>query len=294
MSLDIGDRYVPPPVTNSGEPPPVYVPAQKPPSAGDLPPPGDTGTDGVDGLPPPSSDALSGAGSTPLEGLEEQFSADVYAFLALLQQLAQTMKTTARLEATSELQAQVNALLSAAEDMKQSAHKRFASAMTQAIGQIVSGAVQVVAGSLALLATIKSASKENESIMYRKEAEAAYGRPGEGHRAWAQDLDRTSKSLEQLSKKLTAAGQFGNVAGTGLGQSVTGSTGLEAGRLSRDAELTDAERTEKEAVAAEHEKAYQAALEVVSTMQQFISEAQQTLKAMLDKDHEGFKASMTV
>ena len=286
--LPLGDT---PPVTGNASPAPPPMSVTQPPASS---PPG---TEGLEALPQPSPDALPGAGSTPLDGLEEQFSADVYAFLALFQALAQTMKTTAKLEATSELQAQVNALVSAAEDMKKSAHKRFASAMTQAIGQIVAGAVQVVAGSLALMATMKSASKENESIKTKESADALRagakdGAEGDFSRAFARDLDRYSKALEQISKKLAAGGQFGNVAGTGLAQTITGSASLDAARSSRDAELTDAERTQKEAVAAEHEKAYQAALEFASTMQQIITDTQQTLKAMEDKRNEAFSASL--
>lgn len=277
------------------DPPPARLAPPPPPTLGGKenigggetqptpPPDRDDMEAGLDRLPAPTPDALSGTGGSPLNGLEEEFSADVYAFLALFLQLTQTMKNFSKLESTTELQAQISALISAAEDMKSAAEKRFTSAVAQAIGQIISGTVQVIAGSLALLATYQSVSKENEAL---------------GLKDGARDADEQAltaaqiKALEQLSKKLAALGQLGNVAGTGLGQSVTGAAGLAAAQHSRDAELTDAERSEKEALAAQHEKNYQAALEFASVMQEILSATRQTLASMDQQRNESVRATI--
>lgn len=266
------------------------------------PPPGDSSTEppaGMSDLPPPQPGALSGTGSTPMDGLEEEFSADVYAFLALFQQLAQTMKTFAKLEAITELQAQVNALVSAAEDMKAAAEKRFTSALTQAMGQIVSGAVQVGAGSLALLATYQSVAKENASLKAKAEKEQLAGGAKDADEGGVAKIkaedpkgDKNPQTLDQQSRRYAAAGQFGNIAGTGLGQSTTGSTSLAAARDSRDAELLEAERTEKDAIAAEHEKVYQASMEFASTMQEIISATRQALNSMEQQRNENVRATL--
>ena len=74
---------------------------------------------------------------------QTQVTADIYDFMQVFQQVAQQMRSSARVQRTSEMQAQVTSLQGAAQEMRAAAAERFKAALTQAITQIVSGAVQV-------------------------------------------------------------------------------------------------------------------------------------------------------
>lgn len=74
---------------------------------------------------------------------QTQVTADIYDFMQVFQQVAQQMRSSARVQRTSEMQAQVTSLQGAAQEMRTAAADRYKAAITQAITQIVSGAVQV-------------------------------------------------------------------------------------------------------------------------------------------------------
>lgn len=91
----------------------------------------------------------AGAGSTldQLSRLSEQdVQTDIYAFMALFQQLAQTMRTSAREVRQNELQAQVDTLKSAAQEIRNAAQDRMVGAMTSGAFQIAGGMAQVGSG----------------------------------------------------------------------------------------------------------------------------------------------------
>ncbi|WP_052097207.1 type III secretion system translocon subunit SctB [Achromobacter sp. RTa] len=77
---------------------------------------------------------------------EQEVQTDMYAFMMLFQQLAQTMRTSAREVRASELQAQVDTLKGAAEEMRNAAEERMIGAITQGAFQIAGGLVQMGAG----------------------------------------------------------------------------------------------------------------------------------------------------
>ncbi len=83
--------------------------------------------------------ALSGLG-------EQELQTDIYAFMMLFQQLAQTMRSSAREVRANELQAQVDTLKGAADEMRKAAQERMIGAMTQGAFQIAGGLAQVGAG----------------------------------------------------------------------------------------------------------------------------------------------------
>lgn len=82
-----------------------------------------------------------------LHGLSEQdVQTDIYAFMALFQQMAQTMRTSAREVRQSEMEAQVGALKNAAQEMRNAAQDRMVGAMVAGAFQIAGGLAQVGAG----------------------------------------------------------------------------------------------------------------------------------------------------
>lgn len=74
---------------------------------------------------------------------QTQVMGDVYDFMQVFQKIAQQMRNTARTQRNSEMQAQVSTLQNAAQEMRNAAAERYKAAITQAIVQGISGAVQV-------------------------------------------------------------------------------------------------------------------------------------------------------
>lgn len=104
---------------------------------------------GARNLQAPEGPLGAGAGSTldQLSKLSEQdVQTDIYAFMALFQQLAQTMRTSAREVRQNELQAQVDTLKSAAQEIRNAAQDRMVGAMTSGAFQIAGGMAQVGSG----------------------------------------------------------------------------------------------------------------------------------------------------
>ncbi|MGY6268544.1 type III secretion system translocon subunit SctB [Achromobacter denitrificans] len=104
---------------------------------------------GAGSLEAPEGMLGAGASSTlnALAGLgEQEVQTDMYAFMMLFQQLAQTMRSSAREVRASELQSQVDTLKAAADEMRQAAQDRMVGAMTQGAFQIAGGLAQVGAG----------------------------------------------------------------------------------------------------------------------------------------------------
>lgn len=77
---------------------------------------------------------------------EQDVQTDIYAFMALFQQLAQTMRSSAREMRANELQAQVDTLKGAAQEMRDAAKERMIGAMTQGAFQIAGGLSQIGSG----------------------------------------------------------------------------------------------------------------------------------------------------
>lgn len=82
-----------------------------------------------------------------LTGLSEQdLQTDIYAFMALFQKLAQEMRTSARETRQSEMNAQIDALKGAAQEIRNAAQDRMVGAMVAGAFQIAGGLAQVGAG----------------------------------------------------------------------------------------------------------------------------------------------------
>lgn len=81
---------------------------------------------------------------------EQDVQTDIYAFMALFQQLAQTIRSSAREMRANELQAQVDTLKGAAQEMRDAAKERMIGAMTQGAFQIAGGLSQIGSGAMQL------------------------------------------------------------------------------------------------------------------------------------------------
>src|SRR5689334_16107174 len=115
-----------------------------------------------DVLPPPSS------GNPPLSPDDfaittEDCSADIYAFLAEFQRLAQQMRNANREIRASEMNAQVNALLSSADELTKSADLKLAAGIVQGAFQIAGGAMQLGMSAASAARSIKGAQLEERA-----------------------------------------------------------------------------------------------------------------------------------
>ncbi|QVQ24864.1 type III secretion system translocon subunit SctB [Achromobacter deleyi] len=77
---------------------------------------------------------------------EQDVQTDLYAFMALFQQLAQAMRTSAREVRQSEMTAQVDALKGAAQEIRNAAQERMVGAMVSGAFQIAGGIAQAGSG----------------------------------------------------------------------------------------------------------------------------------------------------
>jgi F0F1-type ATP synthase membrane subunit b/b' len=91
--------------------------------------------------------AKTGLTSASAPGAIAPLSADIHDQMALFQQLAQTMRNQARATRSSEVAAQVAALQSEAEKIRQAAENRFSAAVTA--GLMAQGAATIAAGAAA-------------------------------------------------------------------------------------------------------------------------------------------------
>src|SRR5690606_32229277 len=78
-----------------------------------------------------------------LNGLSTTAEPDIFAMMALFQEIAQEMRNAARTERQASMDAQVGALHQAADKIKEAAEARFKGALAQGISQIIGGAISV-------------------------------------------------------------------------------------------------------------------------------------------------------
>lgn len=104
---------------------------------------------------------------------EQDVGADMYAVMALFQQMAQEMRNSAREVRGAEMQSQIGSLKNAATEIRNAAEERM-------IGAIVAGSMQIVGGAMSLgmgiaggaqqvkggMKTIESAKFENQSTNF--------------------------------------------------------------------------------------------------------------------------------
>ncbi|MBB1625147.1 type III secretion system translocon subunit SctB [Achromobacter sp. UMC71] len=108
------------------------------------------------GLPPPTGGDAAGVAQA-LAKLMGSADTDMYAVMALLQKISQEQRNAARADRAASMDAQVQALHSAADKIKEAAEERFKGALAQGISQIVGGAMQVGVGAGGIAATAASA-----------------------------------------------------------------------------------------------------------------------------------------
>jgi hypothetical protein len=219
-------------------------------------------------------------GTANLAGLtENQVTADIFAFMALFQKLAQEMRNTARTQRTAESQAQITSLQNAAEKMKDAAAQRLTAAIVQGAMQIAGGLLQAGLSAASATQTIKGAKMEADGTKNLAQIDQM-GTKGM--------LSASSKTaLSNGATDQVAAGKALGAQGTlyaGLGQASSGITGGLGGIIgasfTHKADLADAEKMNLETQAKVQETAVQHANDMMQQMMDVIRDVRDKLQSI--------------
>ena len=243
------------------------------------------------GLTPPN---LDGAGGKPelagaieaLKGLSESSAPDIFAMMALFQQISQEQRNAARMERQAGMEAQVTALLSAADKIKEAAAERFAGALAQGISQIASGAISVAAGGASIAAGGMSAAKSIKANDVAKAEFAAKTDAGMGADAATGAANRAAANLNASASKAGHIASSSNGIGQGLGGMVGGIGTIVQASFERKAAETDAEKARLEADAKVAETGVQHANEVMQQMMDIMRDIREKLGAIEQSRNE--------
>ncbi len=124
--------------------------------------------------PLPLDSATAAASSARLAALDaNQIGIDIFDFMAVFQRMAQTLRDVARGQRETQLQAEVTSLHSAAAEMKNAAQSRLAAGISQGVGSIVGGSLQIAGAALATGQAAKGAVKTTEANELALKLEAA-------------------------------------------------------------------------------------------------------------------------
>ncbi|HZY20507.1 MAG TPA: hypothetical protein VFE82_18705 [Ramlibacter sp.] len=145
----------------------------------------------------PQAAAGAAKGLAMLQG--DQVNADMFAFLALFQKLAQTMRDSARTERAANLQQQVASLQSAADEMRSAAADRLTAGILQGVGSMAAGASQMAGGIKGTQASIATGTGTGQMI------QGGFGIAASGF-TYAADMHDAKKTDYETAAKVAESG----------------------------------------------------------------------------------------
>jgi hypothetical protein len=222
---------------------------------------GDNRSNPADGLKQPDGGSITGAMSVLGSLGDNQVSADIYAFMALFQQMAQQMRDTARTQRTTEMQAQVTSLQNAAEQMKTAAAERFSAAIAQGAMQIAGGLMQAGMSAVSVNNTVKGAQMQNQADGMSPKAVQLTG-------------------IKVDAAKLTATGQAQMNYGQAMNGISAGMGGMIGASFTLAADKADAAKMQLETQAKVQETAVQHANDMMQQMMDVIRDVRDKLQSI--------------
>ncbi|MBB6562911.1 putative coiled-coil protein SlyX [Acidovorax soli] len=222
---------------------------------------GDNRSNPADGLKQPDGGSITGAMSVLGSLGDNQVSADIYAFMALFQQMAQQMRDTARTQRTTEMQAQVTSLQNAAEQMKTAAAERFSAAIAQGAMQIAGGLMQAGMSAISVNNTVKGAQMQNQADGMSPKAVQLTG-------------------IKVDAAKLTATGQAQMNYGQAMSGISAGMGGMIGASFTLAADKADAAKMQLETQAKVQETAVQHANDMMQQMMDVIRDVRDKLQSI--------------
>lgn len=206
------------------------------------------------GLPPPPKGDAAGVAEA-LNKLMASADTDMYAVMALLQKISQEQRNAARADRAASMDAQTQALMGAADKIKEAAEERFKGALAQGISQIVGGVIQAGVGAGGVAAMGASARMTTTS---------------------------SPLTAQQTVTQAKLDGFANNVSGIGQGLSgmAGGVGGIVQAAYDRKAGAADADRARLEADAKVFESGAQQANDVMQQMMDVIRDVRDKLGAI--------------
>jgi hypothetical protein len=243
-------------------------------------PPGSTSTDNTKGLPEPDpSDEQAITGAIDHLGAlsNDDIGTDMFAFMALFQKMAQSMRDTARTQREVQMQAQVSALQGAADQMKEAAEQRFAGAITQGVMQIAGGVAQVGFSVASAANTVKGA--QQDAAGQNKLAEAtkldAVGKPSAAY-----DARVDGNASIELGKISTAQGAKQQALGGATSGIFGGIGGCITAQFNKAADEHDVAKARLEAQAKVADTGHQQANDMMQQMMDVIRDVRDKLQSI--------------
>lgn len=217
------------------------------------------------------SQALSSLGGLS----DSQVNADIYAFMALFQKLAQTMRDNARLDRSAQMQSQVTALKDAAGQMRESAALRFAGGIVSGALQVAGGAAQMGMSAASAAQTIKGAQIDAKASNLQSEMNQS--NLGANLKA---DLTKQVSAMKTESATATAAGAKLHGYGMAMGSMTGGLGGVVSSAFELAAGESDAQKAELDAKAKVAETGVQHANDLMQQMMDVIRDVRDKLQSI--------------
>lgn len=228
---------------------------------------------------PPPEEADKNAQSQALDKLgsfsSSEVQADIYAFMALFQKLAQTMRDHARTERGADLQAQVGAINDAADQMRESAALRFAGGIVSGALQIAGGAAQMGMSAASAANTIKGAQMDAKAG--NLQAEMKQANLGGNLKA---DLSKQVNAIKAEGAGFTAEGAKLHGYGMATGSMTGGLGGIASSAFEFAASESDAKKAELDAKAKIAETGMQHANDLMQQTMDVIRDVRDKLQSI--------------
>ncbi len=236
-------------------------------------------------LAPRNMDTHIAGAMNALNRLSGSAEADIFALMALFQEIAQEQRNAARTERMASMDAQINALHSAADKIKEAAEARFKGALAQGIAQIVGGALSVGSGVVSGVAGFKSASS---TLSGHKAGQAAVNSAPEGAsgKTLARLYDHAAAPGNAAAARAGAVAQTAGPVGQGLSGVANAAGSMVQAGYERDAAEADADRARLEADAKKLEAGTQEANEIMQQMMQIMQDVRDKLGAIQQSHSE--------
>ena len=215
---------------------------------------------------------------------EDDVKADIYSFMALFAQMAQSMRNSARATRTAEANMEINAKLLAADKMAAAAEKRFVSSIIQGVAQIVGGAIQFGASVASVGFTASGAKSDAAGRTMLKEVEVGGApNPVSGVRMGPnKQLTMTTEAQTMIAgaAKTSAIGSALTGSGTGASSMLGGVGTVASASTTKEADAEDQARARLDVQAKVHETAVQHSNEIMQQTMDIIRDVREKLQAM--------------
>lgn len=235
-------------------------------------------------LPPPNTtEGLSQAHILELGLAFEHAQTDIEDVMKLLYEFASKTRQAQKAIRHSELQAQVEVLLSAAQKLEDAAEANFKAAIISGAMGIAAGALGIACNAYGLRSSMKSIAADKKVAGLEKNLATKNPKDANGE---TEAISKQIAQLNELSKRKAAHGAVWPGMGMGVTQMVNSTGDIAAAPLKREADLANADSKKLDALAATHQALAEHAGEWVREMQDLMQDLLQKMQALIQLQHD--------